>query len=497
MNLISPTITTTLSGSDRDDRFRFGAWLRESVPIAPLVGLRLGFGLLMFISTIRFVAFGWVEAHFVDPVMHFKYFGFEWVEPLSAPAMYLIHGLMVLACVGIILGAFYRVSALLFALLFTYGELIDLTYYLNHYYFISIFSFLMVLLPAHRYFSVDVWLQPKKERRLVPRWTLFICYLQIGIVYTYAGLAKINAEWLLRAMPLRIWLPAHQHLPLIGWAMKYDLTAYLFSWFGMLYDSLIVWFLLWRRTRLLAYLAVIAFHLMTGVLFQIGMFPYVMIALTLVFFSAEWHERLLGGLRRFARWGASTFRLPINFTPRQKEAEEYRETLARRHQAPQETAYRLPHGARIPLTIALSLYFVFQLLFPWRYLIYEGNMFWTEEGYRFGWRVMLMEKAGTATFYVKDSRTGREGVVDNAEFLNSHQEKQMAMQPDMILQYAHFLADHYAQQGVHEPQVRAEVYVTLNGHPSRLLIDPAVDLTNIQDGWRQKEWVNSWESTVK
>jgi len=438
----------------------------------------MGFGLLMLISTLRFVALGWVEAHFVEPVMHFKYFGFEWVEPLSAPAMYLIHGLMMLACVGIILGALYRVSALLFALLFTYGELIDLTYYLNHYYFISLFSFLMVLLPAHRSFSVDVWLRPEKERKLVPRWTLFICYLQIGIVYTYAGLAKLNAEWLLRAMPLRIWLPAHQHLPLIGWAMKYDLTAYLFSWFGMLYDSLIVWFLLWRRTRLLAYLAVIAFHLMTGLLFQIGMFPYVMIALTLVFFSAAWHERLIGGLRRFTRWGAGFFASQLNFTrgPSDTEAE----------------PYRLPQAVRAPLAVGLSLYFAFQLLFPWRYLLYEGNMFWTEEGYRFGWRVMLMEKAGTATFYVKDSRTGREGVVDNAEFLNPHQEKQMAMQPDMILQYAHFLADHYAKQGMHQPQVRAEVYVTLNGHPSRLLIDPNVDLAQIQDGWRQKEWVTTW-----
>ena len=486
MNLISPPSITTLSGSDRQGRFRFGAWLGESVPIAPLVGLRMGFGLLMLISTIRFVASGWVEAHFVDPVLHFKYFGFAWVEPLSAPAMYLIHGLMLLACVGIILGAFYRVSALLFAVLFTYGELIDLTYYLNHYYFISIFSFLMVLLPAHRYFSVDVWLQPEKERKLVPRWTLFICYLQIGIVYTYAGLAKINSEWLLRAMPLKIWLPAHQHLPLIGWAMKYELTAYLFSWFGMLYDSLIVWFLLWRPTRQLAYLAVIAFHLMTGVLFQIGMFPYVMIALTLVFFSAEWHERLIGGLQRL-------------ITQRCAEAESHHGNSSRGEtdrppspRATEETVYRLPGWGRKPLAIALSLYFAFQLLFPWRYLLYDGNMFWTEEGYRFGWRVMLMEKAGTALFYVKDSRTGREGVVNNAEFLNPHQEKQMAMQPDLILQYAHFLADHYAGQGVHEPQVRAEVYVTLNGHPSRLLIDPEVDLAQLEDGWRQKDWVTAW-----
>jgi hypothetical protein len=134
-------------------------------------------------------------------------------------------------------------------------------------------------------------------------------------------------------------------------------------------------------------------------------------------------------------------------------------------------------------------YFTFQILFPWRFLFYPGNMFWTEQGYRFGWRVMLMEKAGTATFYVKDAKSGKEGIVDNAEFLNAHQEKQMAMQPDMILQYAHFLGIYYQKKGVENPQVRAEVYVTLNARPSKLLIDSSIDLMTIRDGWSNKEWI--------
>jgi hypothetical protein len=100
-----------------------------------------------------------------------------------------------------------------------------------------------------------------------------------------------------------------------------------------------------------------------------------------------------------------------------------------------------------------------------------------------------MEKAGTATFFVKDGKTGREGEVVNGEFLNAHQEKQMAMQPDMILQYAHFLKQHYEQQGMQNPSVRAAVYVTLNARPSRLLFDPNLDLSSIQDGWQTKTWI--------
>ena len=129
------------------------------------------------------------------------------------------------------------------------------------------------------------------------------------------------------------------------------------------------------------------------------------------------------------------------------------------------------------------------MIFPWRYLLYPGNLFWTEEGYRFSWRVMLMEKAGAATFYVKDGEDGREGSVINHQFLNAHQEKQMAMQPDLILQYAHWLENHFKGKGMSDPKVRVEAWVTLNSKPARLLIDPDVDLTEIEDSWKPKSWI--------
>jgi hypothetical protein len=139
------------------------------------------------------------------------------------------------------------------------------------------------------------------------------------------------------------------------------------------------------------------------------------------------------------------------------------------------------------------LWFSFHVLFPLRYVLYPGNFYWTEEAYRFGWRVMLMEKAGTATFYVYDKNTHREGVVDNTTFLNSHQEKQMAMQPDLILQYAQFLKKHYQQHGLAVEKVRAEVYVTLNAKPSKLLFNEHLNLLAISDSWAPKYWLNRFE----
>jgi hypothetical protein len=118
-------------------------------------------------------------------------------------------------------------------------------------------------------------------------------------------------------------------------------------------------------------------------------------------------------------------------------------------------------------------------LFPWRFVLEPGKLFWTEAGYRFSWRVMLMEKAGTATFYVTDA-SGREGMVHNSDHLLAHQEKQMAFQPDLIVQYAHYLKNHYSSQGQAVTRVRAEVYVTLNGQPSRLYFSPQLNLLTLQ-----------------
>jgi hypothetical protein len=431
---------------------RVHRYLNAKTSAAPLISFRLIFGALMVFSAIRFMWLGWIEDHYVQPVFHFKYWGFGWVETLSLEALYAVHFLMVLAAIGIMFlhGLAYRVAAVLLFLTFTYTELIDLTYYLNHYYFVSLVCLLLVFMPA----QVSPFFDLSKQQ--VKRSAIFVLKAQIAILYIYAGLAKINYAWLIEALPLKIWVPANDKLPLIGPIFTWEATPYLFSWFGMLYDTFIVLFLLYKPTRIWAYVTVIIFHTLTGLMFQIGVFPLVMIGITTIFFSDAWHERFVRSLV----WA--------------------------------KTPMALDSGTRLRgnvLNYALIAYLGFQLLFPWRYLLYPGNLFWTEEGYRFSWRVMLMEKAGTATFYVKDTQSGKEGIVDNTEFLNPHQEKQMAMQPDMILQFAHFLGQHYAAKGVYKPEVRAEVYVTLNARPSRLLIDPQRDLMKEKDSFKPKDWI--------
>lgn len=418
-----------------------------------MVTFRVLFGLLMFVSVIRFWSNGWIESQFIDPSFHFKYFGFYWVPELNAEATYLLFAIMAVSSLGIAFGAAYRVSAVLFFLSFSWVELLDATYYLNHYYFVSLVALIMVFLPAHRAHSLDVFLGLVNSRSKIPALGLNLIKFQLGLVYFMAGVAKLNADWLLEAMPLAIWLPAQSHLPVIGGLMTYTESAYIFSWAGALYDLLIPFVLLSSRFRWIGYGAVIIFHLLTWWFFQIGMFPFIMIGATLVFFSSDLHERI----HRFVRW---------KYNPSEN---------------------RVSRVKPISMSV-MSAFVIFQLIFPFRHVFYPGNMYWTEEGYRFGWRVMLMEKAGHAQFRVRDT-AGSEIWVDNGDFLNPVQEKMLSTQSDFMLQFADHLKEYYTDQGVEVEKVTADVFVTLNGRSSRRFIDPEVDLASLDDSWTHKSWI--------
>ncbi len=141
----------------------------------------------------------------------------------------------------------------------------------------------------------------------------------------------------------------------------------------------------------------------------------------------------------------------------------------------------------------MAVFLIFQIIFPFRYLAYPDSLFWTEEGYRFSWRVMLMEKAGTVSYHLTDPKTGNQTEIDPSDYLTENQEKQLATQPDLILQFAHFLEEEFEKTGIENPKITAESYVTLNGNPSRLLINPDTDLTKIREDFHHKKWILSYD----
>ncbi|QHI35910.1 hypothetical protein IMCC3317_12580 [Kordia antarctica] len=443
---------------------RFQTYLQQQTSAAPLAVFRIGFGLLMCYSIIRFWAKGWIETIYIQPTFHFSYYGFEWIKPLGNYT-YLLFLICGIAAFCVALGFKYRLAIIMFFLSFTYIELMEKTTYLNHYYFISILSFLLIFLPANATFSVDNLLR-KRTYEQIPKWTLDGIKLLLGIVYFYAGLAKINSDWLLKAMPLKIWLPSKYDLPIIGETLlQQNWFHFAMSWSGMLYDLLIPFLLLYKKTRWFAFVVVVFFHVFTRVLFPIGMFPYVMIISSLIFFEADFHKKIIAFLKKILQTV-----IKINT--------ETIETVSK---------YRMQFKSIIiPIVI---VFFTIQLVFPFRYLLYPDNLFWTEQGYRFSWRVMLMEKMGNTTFKIVVGETGSNFYVKNSDFLTSYQEKQMSFQPDFILEYAHYLGDHFTNQGHKNVQVFVESYVALNGRLSQLYIDKNVDLYQQKESFQHKNWI--------
>jgi hypothetical protein len=441
----------------------------KTTSVAPLVVFRIALGLLLFAGLVRFWAKGWIDELYIQPKHFFPFYGFEFIK---APGewIYVIFILCAISALAVAAGFFYRFSAVVLFLSFTYIELIDKSTYLNHYYFISMICLLMIFLPAHVLFSVDAWRNSRIAAKYVPAWTVDSVKLFVCIVYFFAGLAKLNSDWLLHAQPLRIWLPANNDLPLIGSLFNSIWIAYGFSWMGCLYDLAIPFLLLTASTRVLAYFAVIFFHVLTAILFPIGMFPYIMIATALIFFSAKFHEQIIARISRGLRISNSMLETTKVFV--------YRKVTTRF------------------ILGSLILFFVFHLLFPFRYLLYPGELFWTEEGYRFSWRVMLMEKAGSAQFTVKD-KNGNFAVVDNKQFLTPLQEKMMATQPDMLLQFAHVLCDHYAKAGFESPEVYVDSYVSLNGRLGKPLVSPAINLAAQRESVFHKSWVMPFHDEIK
>jgi hypothetical protein len=446
-------------------REQFSSFYKADKHIAPLVVLRIAFGGIMLISVVRFLLKGWVSAFYIKPKFHFTFYGFDWVKPLGSTGMYVLFAILIIASIMVTIGLFYRVAILTFFICFTYVELIDKTTYLNHYYFISVMSFLLIWVPANRYFSADVLRKPHLEVTHVPAWAINIFKLQLLLVYFFAGVSKLNYDWLIAAMPLKIWLPASSHLPIIGDLLTQIWVAYVFCWFGALFDLSIGFLLLIPKTRKPAYALVIIFHLFTAWFFKIGMFPYIMILVTIVFFSENTHKRIIVFLRGLAYRSASH---PTKYTI---------------------PAYRIATPRLRLIYAVLLIHFAIQLLLPFRFLLYPGKLYWTEEGYRFSWRVMLMEKGGTVFFHVKNPQTGKQTEIINSQYLTDFQESQMSTQPDMILQFAHILAQQYQNKGIKNPIITAQSYVTLNGSGSRLYIDSSVNLANEQDTFDHKKWI--------
>ena len=485
--------------------------LLAPIDCASIVFFRLAFGVLMLWEVWYYASHGFVAEFWIKPSFHFKYLGFEWVQPWPGQGMYWHFAVLALLALSILLGAFYRLGAALFCAGLTYVFLIEEARYLNHFYLACLVSFLLAWIPAHRSFSLDARWRPSIRSATVPAWTLYLLRAQFGLVYFYGGIAKLNGDWL-QGEPMRYFLQQSSGRAVIGSLLDEAWVTYLFAYGGLLLDLLVVPLLLWKRTRVAAFLFALAFHLTNAWLFTLDIFPWFMIAATALFFPPDWPRRA------------------VRFIVQELPA------------SPDTSAPPAPPRWHEHATLAaLGVYLAIQVLVPLRSFLYPGNVLWTNEGERFSWRMMLREKRAETWFAVANLETNQHVFVDprllmpaekalemyhdpqaihafadslvkdwapkqgwkrvsvkkidsflrfsvvpapgsprqNVDvprYLTLYQQEKMSWYPDCILQLAHRLRDEQRAKGFPEAQVFVEAWVSLNGRRHQQLVDPEVDL---------------------
>jgi vitamin K-dependent gamma-carboxylase len=445
------------------------------VDVSSLAAFRILFGGLMFWKIGYFISQGGVESEYLAPPIHFTYLGFGWVRAWPDAGMHAHFLVLSLLAACVMLGLFYRIAAGLFFAAYTYTFLLEKAYYLNHEYLICLISLLLAVVPAHRLWSLDALIQPRTRSETAPLWSLWLLRFQVAVPYIYGGIAKLDRDWLTGA-PVRLGLRERLETPFVGGSLEHEAVIWGVVYGGLLLDLLVVPFLLWRRTRVAAFLAAALFHVTNAVLFDIGVFPWLMIAATSLFFSPDWPRKLL-------RW------IPETTVPEREAA-----TLH-----PVSTSQRVT-------SLFLLFYVIVQLTFPLRNHLYPGNPGWTGEGDFFAWRMMLYHKRGDVAFYAMNPQNHQRIPIDVRPMLTRFQYRRLLQDPDLIVQMSHVLAARMRDGGFGDFAVHVVALASLNGRRPQLLIDPEVDLSKSQRSLRHKRFYlplteplseSSWDVPVR
>ena len=477
--------------------------LMAPVDAAGLAVLRVGIGGLIAWEVWREIDHGFVRADYADPRYLFRWSLLEWVKPLPDTWLFAVFVLLAISGLCVAAGLYYRTATIVMWAGMTYWFLLEKARYLNHHYLACLFAFLLIVVPAHAAWSMDAQRKPWVRSDTVPVWTVWLLRFQVGIPYFFAGVAKLNFDWLGRGEPLGMWLARQTDFPVIGGLFTSEPFVRALAFGSTALDLSVPFLLLHRRTRAFAYGGALVFHFMNSRLFNIGMFPWMMILATTIFFDADWPRRLV----RAVREGSAALRSVVvagfvvgfvlgGFIPRTFSGvkaviggvgvavfafhlvtDHSKQGLAAQQRA--STPWRrFAFGPA--LAWFLAVWVAVQLLVPVRHFVIPGNAHWTEEGNRFAWHMLLHDKKGTARFSISGPELlPVEFVI--TDHLTAFQIQKMVQSPDMLLQFSYYIEEFYRGVGVTDDlEVRVDTSVSLNGRPHHQMIDPNVDLTSIR-----------------
>ena len=428
-------------------------WLFQHIDNSALIIFRVFFGLLIALESFGAIITGWVRQTLIEPEFTFSFIGFEWLQPLPGMWMYAYFGIMGIFGIGVMLGYKYRISIIAFTVLWAGVYFMQKSSYNNHYYLLVLLNVFMCVLPANKYFSLDVRQNPSLLKQSMPRWCSLIIIIQMTIVYTYASIAKIYPDWLDTTV-MEMLMQSKKEYFVIGDLLQQKWLHHMLAYGGLLFDLLIIPLLLWKPTRKWAFISAILFHLFNSIVFQIGIFPYMSLALCVFFFPTKAIQKIFFKNRPFY-----------------DEAEEV-----------------IPNYK--PFLVAVfGFYFMVQIGLPLRHWFIKDDVLWTEEAHRLSWRMMLRSKYGIAHYTIIDKETNEKTRVKLDDYLTKKQIGIASSKPDVIWQFAQRLKQKFETDG-NTVEIYVDCRISVNGKPLKLLIDPKIDLASVKwDAFNHNDWI--------
>lgn len=430
----------------------------------------------------------------------FTYDGFHWIKPLPEFQALLLFRLLYLSAICFTIGLFYRLSAVLLFLGWTYLFLICKGHYNNHYYLYCLLPFLYCFIDGWKWGSVQTFVKQKVEHT-IPRWHLTLLQFQLAVVYIYGGIAKLHYDWL-QGFPMRFWL-YDKSILFEGWFQDFLQTEWaslFYAYGGIVFDLTIVFFLLNRKTRHLALIPVVFFHLTNHFFWEIGSFPFTMLFATLLFFEPDAAERLFQLVRHPLRSLKKFFgNRPIHkvfafFSPFHGNKTRLNSTGI---SSVQELDTHTNTWKQTTVQGILVLYILFQVLFPLRRFLYPGHSSWTGEGHLFAWRMMLVDTV--EAFRMELVLPGGQGSYPVAleEYIGFYQFYRAQRTPTAMLRFAHFIRDEVRTKGgIPNPGIKLVMYKSVNERTPTLLNDTTVNYSLVPyTPFQHATWLTEWQET--
>ena len=384
---------------------------------------RFVFGILMIeqvLSLVPFV-FDLQNSHIV---LHYP--NLEFIEAYSFLLIDILKYTSIAGAFLLAIGIQPRLGALLFLMCFGYLFLIDISFYNNHYYLWCLMAFLFVVVDTHQSYNIIDIIKQNFDKQITDISTQSFKIL-VSIVYLFAAFVKINPDWL-QGYPAILWFESKgvHNANVLGLLMSYS---------GLFYDALmpiLLWFFPRKAWVVIPYFA---FHLINSFVFNIGMFPYIMMAAWLLF-------------------AIKNNNLSI-FLPNKN------------------TVFNLRK-------ISLNIFFLYNILFPLRFLIYDGRTSWHRQGYYFSWRMMLDNyKVNEFRFLVHLPSLNKSYQVKFDQLMNYRQFENTYNDAYCIWYVAQKLkTDATSKYKEKNPEVYNISTIELNQHTAKLLVLSSINLSS-------------------